>query len=166
MKVLYRYSTKDGKYVWPQGKTEALRACRQASKLTPNDITLEVQEVTLKDLTNKTMLRAALNGEDVVAIGEDGEYQIKVIAEVKGKIKPLPAPSQTLRGLVAESESETEAPKAKPRKKSPWLEPSDDPEQEYVSVYTLKGERMIKLEHLRKGMRISSSNPRSKAVTW
>lgn len=164
MKVLYRYSTKDGNYVWPQGKTEALRACRQAAKLTPNDITLEVQEVTLKDFTNKTMLRAALNGEDVVAIGEDGEYQVKVIAEVKGKLKPSRPEPPKLEPLSALT-SNSDEPKARARKYSPYLERDDVDEEEYVTIWAKGGGyRLLKLSALRPGTKVLTSKHR--VVTW
>lgn len=160
--ILYRYSTKDGKHVYPRGKTEALRDCRKHAKLTSNDITLTVEAVELKEQTGKTRLLAALNGEEVIAEDEEGEPKITVIAEVKGKLKPFKPEAPPPVPPPAEGEE----PVAKPRKASPWLEQDDSPEQEYVSVYTQKGERMVKIEHLRKGMKIAPSNPRGKVVTW
>ncbi len=154
--ILYRYSKADGSYVYPRGKTEALRDCRKHAKQTLNDITLTVETVELKPLTGKTMLLALLNGEDVIAEDEEGDPKTTLIAEVRGKLKvgkppkPKPLPSPVEEGA---------APNAPRVKVTEFAQESDRDDQEYVRVYGKQGWRFVKIETLRPGMFVETNHP-------
>ena len=151
--ILYRYSTKDGEWTYPRGKTEALRECRKHAKLTPSNVTLKVEAVELRALTGKTMILALLNGEDVVAEDEEGEPQATLLAEVRGKLKPQkpqPQPRPAPPPVTGD----------KPRsKRTPFAQVDDPDDQEYVTVYGKQGWRLVKFEELRPGMFVETSHP-------
>lgn len=147
--ILHRYATKDGGYVWARGKTDAMSAARKHAKMTPSDITLTVEQVELQALTTKTLVLALLNGENVIA-EEDDEQKITVLAEVRGRIKPQAKPPKPKPVPVEQPADGSRAKGGGGR----FLEDGDHPDQEYVNVYTKNGFRLVKLEHLRPGMKV------------
>jgi hypothetical protein len=162
---LCRYSTKDGGYVYTRGKTDALRECRKHAKLTSSDITLEVEEVVTKDMTTKTLLLALMNGEDVLTENAyDGTVLSVPIASVKGRLKPSkPAPEPRPEPEPRET-GDPDEPKPKTRKYSPYLETDDSDEEEYVTIWSKTGFRLLKLNALSPGTKVLTS--KNRVVTW
>jgi hypothetical protein len=162
--IVHRYSTKDSAFIYTRGKTDALREARQHAKVTPKDVTLEVEAVELMPLTTKTLVLALLNGEDVVAYDEEGEPKGTPIASIKGKCRPQPKPRNvrlTLRGKPYVAPNGTKA------KSTIYDDPHDAEDQEYVMVYMKKGGwRLVKLEHIKPGMKVATApdSPRASAT--
>lgn len=157
--ILHRYLDKAGEFVWTRGKTDALREARAHAKMTPKNVTLEVEAVELLPLTTKTLVLALLNGDDVVVYNEEGEAKATSIASIKGKCrerepeKPPPQPKLIL------------APPPPAGKRTIYDDPDDRDEQEYCMVYKKSGGwRLVKLEALRPGMRVAVTGERAAAT--
>ncbi len=73
-------------FSWHRQKTQALASAREHVKTVPRGFFIEVEKVTLVDVSAKELVLGLLNGSGYVAERE-------TIAELKGKLKP-PKPSR------------------------------------------------------------------------
>lgn len=71
---------KEDCFSWHRQKGQALASAKEHARTVPRGSFIEVEKVTLVDLTSKELVLAVLNGSGYVAERE-------TIAEVKGKLK-------------------------------------------------------------------------------
>ena len=144
--ILYCYTDRDGQVHWQRSKVKALAAARDEAKWTHKPATIDVEQVTIKDIPTKELVVRILN-RDLEFITED---MIEGVASIRARQPEL-------------EPEKVEPPEPPP----PTPDEDEDDESEWVNVFGKRGYRPVRVNDLKVGMRLQPGSPkRPGVIVW